>query len=126
MSDDPDTQTACIVVAEGTVLCAANETPCGIQTTVGRQTKPAKYLFIGHAEETLTSLAARAGTKLARGIMYLNWFPCAACARQIINAGIAVLYANQAAFDARSSDPRYSFAESMEMLVEAGVRIEWF
>ncbi len=58
-------------------------------------------------------------------IAYINWFPCADCAASLIQAGIATLDADKAAYEARKDDPRYGFAIAMEMLTEAGVQILW-
>lgn len=125
-SDDPDTQTACFVLnSGGGELGAANELPNGVSATPERLARPAKCLFIGHAERTLIARAARIGFRLEGCTMYLNWFPCADCALAIAEAGIRFLYSDKAAYEARKDDPRYHFAEAMQILTEAGVYIKW-
>ncbi len=45
-----------------------------------------------HAEKRAIGYAARKGVKLESGIIYLNeWFPCADCAKSIIESGLSKL-----------------------------------
>lgn len=126
-SDDPDTHTACIVVhPDGQWLGSPNALPKGISISHERTERPAKYRFIQHAERRAIALSARYGLALKGCTAFLNWFPCAECAGSLIDAGIAVLYAEKTKYEERKEDPRYGFAEAMEMLLEAGVRIKWF
>jgi dCMP deaminase len=121
-SDDPDTQTACFITSG---ISAANEIPAGVEHLPERLTRPAKYRFIGHAERTLIARAARSGICTDGSTMYLNWFPCSDCALAIAEAGIATLVCDRNAYESRKNDPLYGFAESMAILSESGVRLEW-
>lgn len=127
-SDDPDTQTACFIVNPGQVAIAfsANVIPDGVEKLPQRLQRPDKYTYIAHAERNAISRAARAGESTDFGTMYLNWFPCADCANAIVAAGIKTLYADGPAYEARKSDPRYKFAESMAILTEGGVDVQFF
>ena len=126
-SDDPDTQTACILLSlEGDAICAANSLPTGVAVRPERTRRPDKYAFIAHAERQAIARAARLGARLDGGAALLNWFPCASCAGSLIEAGIKILHVKQSAYEIRKSDPRYEFAAAMEMLLEARVAIRWF
>jgi deoxycytidylate deaminase len=127
LSHDPDTQTACIVTDDRRVMISAhsNSLPFGVTKTDERTTRPLKYSYIGHAENSALARLAGSHASCAGGTLYLNWFPCSTCAIAIINAGIKRLVADQAAYKARKDDPRYGFGPAMEMLIEAGAQIDW-
>jgi dCMP deaminase len=130
-SDDPDTQTACIstvrhwddnYIVEAT---AANQLPWKLRVTPERIAKPRKYAFIQHAEMVMLGLHVGTDTCFAGRTIFINWFPCAQCAGALINAGIRALDCDRARYEERKDDSRYTFAEAMEMLNEAGVDIHW-
>lgn len=127
-SDDPDTQTACIIVSSyGLGIAeAANRIPDGAEYSLERRRRPAKYTWIQHAESRAIAMLAGTTHSAARGTMYLNWFPCMTCAQLIVQAGITTLYTNKAQYECRAADPRYGFVDSMTLLTEAGVAIKWF
>jgi deoxycytidylate deaminase len=125
-SDDPDTQTACIIdTGSHNPVTGTNRLPVGVEKSDERVTRPAKYDWINHAERVAISKAAKVGERTNGADMYLNWFPCAGCAQCIVEAGISTLYADRQAYEARKDDPRYGFDIAMAMLNEGGVRIEW-
>lgn len=114
-----------IVVRNGhLVIGACNELPDGVQDTPERRAKPAKYFFTEHAERNAVLLAARYGHRLQGCVMYQTWFPCADCARAIIQSGIVRLVCQKPDYEnARWGD---SFAASMAMLSEAGVSVAFY
>lgn len=114
-----------IVVRNGhLVIGACNELPNGVQDTPARRAKPAKYFFTEHAERNAVLLAARYGHRLDGCVMYQTWFPCADCARAIIQSGIVRLVCQKPDYkNARWGD---SFAASMAMLSEAGVSVAFY
>ena len=100
-----------------------NGFPRGVRDDVdARHERPAKYLWTEHAERNAVYNAARNGVHTFGTTMHLNcWWPCADCARAIIQAGVArvVVHASRVnAHDSRWSD---SCAVGLEMLREAGV-----
>jgi dCMP deaminase len=127
ISHDPDTQTAAIIVdaAGFMIVSEGNRMPLGVQMLPDRLKKPEKYKFIEHAERYAIAKAARMGLRTSDGTMYLNWFPCVDCARAIVVAGISRLYCDKERYEARKDDPRYAFKQSMDILTEAGVKVEW-
>jgi len=53
-----------------------------------RHQRPAKYKWTEHAERNALYNAAAKGVATFGCIMYLPWYPCADCARAIIQSGI--------------------------------------
>ncbi|OOY09810.1 hypothetical protein BMI89_03085 [Thioclava sp. F36-7] len=82
-----------------------------------------KYLWIEHAERNAIYNAANVGTATAGCTIYTTLFPCADCARAIIQSGLIRLVTY------RQPDSEKRFYASMEasrkMLMEAGVKIDF-
>jgi len=81
-----------------------------------------KYLFTEHAERNAIYNAARVGIPLKGSRIYCNLFPCADCARAIIQSGIVELNTYQIPENDRAE---YGFKEAWTMLDEAGVKINY-
>ncbi len=131
-SDDPDTQTACIITAtpsggypKGAQVSSANELPTGVAPLSTRLARPDKYVFVMHAERRAIAQAARDGIPLRGGTMYLYWFPCAICAGSIVEAGIRLIICDRQRYEERKADPRYEFVASIQILAEGGVSVGW-
>jgi dCMP deaminase len=58
-----------------------------------RYERPMKYLFTEHAERNAIYHAARHGVSLKNCKIYVTLFPCADCARAIIQSGISKIIA---------------------------------
>lgn len=89
-----------------------------------RHERPAKYDWTVHAEENAILSAALNGISTDDTIMYCTWFPCAPCARKIINAGIKKIVCGQRP-DMKNKKFGAGFAITLDMLGEAGVDIEY-
>ena len=116
---------AVIVAADGRILPeACNELPEGVLDSAVRRTRPAKYFFTEHAERNAIYHAAKHGYKLAGATIYQSWFPCADCARSIIQSGIRRVVAQRHNFE----DPRWgeSLTAARHMFREAGVAVEFY
>lgn len=87
-----------------------------------RHERPAKYDWTVHAEENAITNAARIGVSTMDSIMYLNLFPCARCAGNIINAGVKKVVVSKAP---NYDDEKYGheFVVSRTKLIEADVEI---
>lgn len=124
-SSDRSRQTGAVIVAQdGSIIStAANTFPDGIAGTEERHARPAKYLWTEHAERNAIYRAAAAGQSTASSRMYLPWYPCADCARAIIQSGIVEVVAIEPDW----SDPKWAadFAVVREMLAEAGVPVRF-
>ena len=81
-----------------------------------RHDRPAKYLWTEHAERNAIYNAASNGVKTAGCTMYIKWYPCADCARAIIQSGIKKLICTEPDWD----DETYGadFKVSREMFSE--------
>lgn len=81
---------AVIVDGRNTVVSLGwNGFPRGIDDDVEeRHERPAKYLWTEHAERNAIYNAASNGDSLRGCKIYLPWYPCAECARAIIQSGI--------------------------------------
>lgn len=125
-SKDRSTRVGCVIVGEaGQALSTGyNGFPRGVDDDAGeRHERPAKYLWTEHAERNAIYNAARTGVPLAGSVMYLSWFPCADCARAVIQAGIAALVVRRMTREDTAWD--VSLRVSEEMLGEAGVAVRW-
>ncbi|WP_166416585.1 deoxycytidylate deaminase [Cochlodiniinecator piscidefendens] len=83
-----------------------------------------KYFWFEHAERNAIFNAARSGVALENATLYSTLFPCAECARAIVQSGITTLKT----FEAPMEDHTYkhSFEKSKIILAEAGVKTEVF
>lgn len=126
-SKDIKTQIGAVIVGEDNEIVSTgyNSFPRGLDDTiVERQERPEKYYWFEHAERNAIYNAARIGVSTKGTTMYLShWFPCADCARGIINAGITTLYCDRPDDTSKSSSYIESFKRSREMLLEADVKI---
>jgi dCMP deaminase len=126
-SKDTKTQIGAIIVGKDNEIVSTgyNSFPRGLDDTIEeRQERPEKYYWFEHAERNAIYNAARIGVSTKGTTMYLShWFPCADCARGIINAGITTLYCDRPESTKKSSSYIESFKRSREMLVEADVKI---
>lgn len=122
-SKDQSTQLAAVIVDSDNVVVAIgyNCFPRGTNDNLSeRQIRPKKYLYVEHAERNALYGAARKGFSLRGCRMYAPWFPCADCARGIIQCGLIEVIVVDMSVPKRWFD---SFYAGAEMLLEAGVRI---
>ncbi len=89
------------------------------ETKLERWVRPAKYLYVEHAERNCIYNACRHGTALQGAIAVVTMFPCTDCARALIQAGIKTIVTVEADMD----DPRWGdqFKVSLEMFQEVGM-----
>lgn len=101
------------------MLTGYNGPPSGVIDSPERRERPRKYLFASHAEGGIVAHAARRGIRTEGCSIYVTHFPCSACMRSLIQAGIvAVFYA-----DGATSMPRDEFDAARQMATEVGVRL---
>jgi dCMP deaminase len=121
-SKDRNRKVGCVVVAPDHAILSSgfNGFPRGVNDDLDeRHERPAKYKFTEHAERNAIYNAARHGIKLEGGTIYIPWYPCADCARAIVQSGIKTMVAGSPNFD----DPRWGedFKAAEIMLAEGGV-----
>lgn len=102
-SPDTRTQNGCFVAElDGSEalydLGSCNDLVSGIEATPERVTSPLKDIYVEHAERNLIYRAAREGVLLDGVLLVATWKPCVACARAIVQAGIAELLIPQATY----------------------------
>lgn len=105
------------------ILNAYNGPPKGVKDDPSRFERPTKYLFANHAEANLIAFAARHGIRTDGCSVYVTHHPCAACARQMIQAGIRRVVVGAGTFTtaARWGD---DITAARAMFAEAGVVCE--
>jgi len=82
-----------------------------------RHQRPAKYLWTEHAERNAIYTAAGYGIKVRGLIMFTTMYPCADCARAIIQSGVQTIYTPKPAI--ARWDESHKVATSM--FKEAGI-----
>lgn len=123
-SKDKSTQTAAVIVDNDHRILSTgyNGFPVGVNDSIEeRYERPAKYLWTEHAERNAIYSAAKNGIPLNGSTMYMDWFPCADCARAIIQAGIRVLICKEPDWDNGTWGESWKVA--FQMLYESKVVI---
>lgn len=123
-SKDRSRQCGAVIIDDRMVVVSIgwNGFPRGINDLVdARHQRPAKYLWTEHAERNAIYNAAANGHKTAGCTMVLPWYPCAECARAIIQAGITQILCVEP--DWSDATYREQFGVVREMLEEVGMTI---
>jgi dCMP deaminase len=127
-SEDNSRKVGAIIVGSAHEILSTgyNGLPRGVVYNCERENKSEgeKYHWFEHAERNAIFNAARAGTRVEGATIYSSVFPCADCARAIIQSGITVVKSVPHPLN----DPTYkrSFEVSKVMFAEAGVSVELF
>lgn len=121
-SKDASRKTGAVIVDDRNVLVAVgwNGFPRGVDDDKAeRHERPAKYWWTEHAERNAIYDAAAKGISTRDCKIIISWYPCADCARAIIQAGIGIVIAVEPDWD----DPKWSadFAVVKQMFAEAGI-----
>lgn len=102
------------------VLTAYNGPPMGVRDAPERRdTRPEKYLWASHAEANLVAFAARKGIRTEGCTVYVTHFPCASCARTLIQAGVSRVVVGPG----KTSMDEKEFGAARTMFREAGVTV---
>lgn len=125
-SKDRSRRVSAVIVDDRNNLVALgwNGFPRGIDDDVDkRHARPAKYQWTEHAERNALYNAAANGHPVRGCTIYIPWYPCADCARAIIQSGISKAVLVEPDWE----DRKYAsdFAVVAEMLAEAGMEIEF-
>lgn len=100
-------------------LTAYNGPPRRVRDLPERRERPAKYLYASHAEANLVAFAAREGISTKGCTVYVTHYPCSACARTLIQAGVGLVVVGQGT----TSMPAAEFEAAKEMFHEADVYV---
>src|SRR3954468_9073910 len=116
-SKDPNTQIGCVIVGPNHEIRSTgyNSFPRGIRDDVPeRLVRPAKYLWIEHAERNAICNSARSGSSTDHCTIYVEIMPCMDCARAIVQAGIRAVVVSAARMTQYSSaqyDEQFAMTE---------------
>lgn len=130
-SRDP-TQVGAVIAGPDWVVRSLgwNGFPRGVDDSIElRKMRPLKYAWTEHAERNAIYNAARTGVGTTGCMMFAQTFPCADCARGIIQAGITKFYTGFPTWDPEApvtnefpeTDWRRQTPEVVKMLKEARV-----
>ncbi len=116
---------AVIVGADKTIRSVGyNGFPRGLDDDVEcRHERPAKYKWTEHAERNAIYNAIRAHSVITGCTIVIPWYPCADCARAIIQAGIVKVVSYRPNYE----DPTWGedFKMVDEMLAECEIEVEF-
>ena len=123
-SRDTSTKVGAAIMAPDMTLVAMghNDLPLGVKDTPERRERPKKYLFTEHAERVAIYSALRQRASCDGCVMFVTHFPCADCARAIIQAGIEMVVHLPIDED-YSSRYKEHIEAAGQMLAEAGVSV---
>ena len=112
---------AVLVGPDGEVrLTGYNGPPRGVLDLPERRERPAKYLFVSHAEANLIAFAAREGIRTKGCTVYVSHASCCDCMKAMIQAGVSrIVYG-----PGTTSMPPEMFEAAKTMAREAGVKYE--
>lgn len=131
-SKDPSTKIGAVVVKDRQVLATGFNGICrGVRDDVdSRYESPNKYLYFEHGERNCCYAAARKGISLEDSTMYTMAYPCADCARAIIQSGITELVLHSQWEDKALIAFKDGWGDSQKvsdiMFFEAGVSVRMF
>jgi dCMP deaminase len=123
-SKDPHTQVGCIIAGPAHEIRSTgyNSLPRGIRDDVAeRLERPAKYLWMEHAERNAIYNAARCGTSLEGCTIYIELMPCMDCARAIVQAGIREVVVSSDRMSQYSSEYYDEHFRMVEVLFQEAV-----
>lgn len=125
-STDRSTQNGAVLVDGNGLVVAwgANRFPRGVIETSERLERPAKYLYVVHAEASAVLDAARRGIKTEGLTMYGTWVACNTCAQSIIDSGIVRVVGHKKTMDAAPERWMEPIKVAKQMFMEAGVIYE--
>lgn len=124
-SKDPSRKVGCILLKPDSLQVLSlgyNGFPRGIdETDSERWKRPTKYHYCQHAETNSLCNACRSGTSTENSIAIVTLYPCCACCRSLIQAGIKTVVTLPPDFN----DPNWGeeFKISKIMFEEAGVEV---
>jgi dCMP deaminase len=123
-SKDRSTKVGCVIVGPDNEVRSLgfNGFPRDVDDDVDdRHARPQKYLWTEHAERNAIYNAARVGVPVLGCRMYLPWYPCADCARAIVQAGIEELIAVEPDWEDSQWGTHFKFSQIL--FTEVGIKV---
>lgn len=118
------TKVGCIILDPETHQILAtgyNGFPRKVEELLERTIRPEKYYWYEHAERNAIFHAARHGIKIDGACAYITMFPCADCARGLIQSGVTKIITR----NPNSQNWEESYKRSKLMLEEANIIIQF-
>lgn len=129
-SKDRSTKVGCVIVGPDNEIRSTgyNGFPRGVNDDLDeRHERPAKYMWTEHAERNAIYNAARIGVSINKCTLYQDWWPCADCARAIVQSGITKMILCAESKKKGNKQWEERFGESMlvgkQILRAGGVKI---
>ncbi len=123
-SSDRSRKVGAVIVDDRQVVISLgwNDFPRKIDNTLEeRHERPEKYLWTEHAERNAFYNAAAAGASTVGCTMYQTLYPCAHCARGVIQAGIKCVVTYEP--DWNDSTYAHEFGVTKQMFEEVGIEV---
>ena len=131
-SKDRKTKCGAVIVDDRNVVVSLgwNGFPRGIDDDVDeRHERPEKYLWTSHCEDNAICNAAAKGVSTLGATIYINWYPCARCANNLMQAGIKKLVCPEPEWE-REEPGRHDwpkeFRHVRDKLKERGIEVIFF
>ncbi len=124
-SKDKNRKVGAVIVDNDNVVLSMgyNGIPRGCDDSIEcRYDRPIKYLYTEHAERNAIYHAARHGVSLKGCRLYVTLFPCADCARALIQSGITKIIAPEP--DLTHEVWGEHFKAAIQMMEEANIELK--
>ncbi len=124
-SKDKNRKVGAVIVDNDNVVLSMgyNGIPRGCDDSIEcRYDRPIKYLYTEHAERNAIYHAARHGVSLKGCRLYVTLFPCADCARALIQSGITKIIAPEP--DVTHEVWGEHFKAAIQMMEEANIELK--
>lgn len=125
-SKDKSYKIAAIIADKENVILSTgyNGFPINVDDSIEeRYERPIKYKWTEHAERNAIYFAARKGVCIKDAIIYIPWYPCADCARGIIQSGLSKVVCFEPNFEHEILGK--DFAITKQMFTEANIEEEY-
>jgi dCMP deaminase len=133
-SQDDSTHAGTVIVrSDNSVVTTGYNNPIrGMDISEVPKTRPEKYFYMEHAERNAIYTAAGNGVSLKGCKLYINFLPCADCARAIVQSGISSVIVHREGQDAfneanglTGGDWDSSFEATLKILTRPTTRSLW-
>lgn len=127
-SKDRSSKVCAVIVSDNNAILSVgyNGFARGVDDTKEeRYVRPIKYLYAEHAERNAIYNAAAHGISTRGTTMCMKWFPCADCARAIIQSGITTLVCEKPTEEDINGRWGDHFKASLEMFDEVKMNMQY-
>lgn len=125
-SKDNSTKVGSVIVDDSNRIVSTgyNGMPIGFDDSVkSRYEKPQKYFYFEHSERNAIYSCAYAGKSTKNTTIYVQYYPCADCARAIIQSGIKRVVCTKPDFNNEKWGESWRIAD--ELFNECGIEVKY-